>query len=501
MASPYYRPSGRLGFTFFLRAPYTGILCLTCAWAYAWCGAHGNVFLIVAAFVVFFVILLVVLKSLAEGGNARNPAIVTLVAIGITVLAWYGNWVFWANMTLGRELSPGSWEPATILAAIHAPGEQRDVVGRYLALVFEFLAFVVLPVIRARETAQSPFCEAEKKWPEKISLERRFEAIPVDDRPRFIAAIEADPDGFISQLQDFPSDPQKYTKLELHALKDGGEGFLTIKAYNEAAKDSTTEKTETTLAEYLRLSPAVTALIKTEFLHDVNHAQAAPAAYTPPASEDDEEPAPVPTADEIAPAVNAMHAGQFDEAISLAQPYLDAGLAQLRSDAIRVSALCASRLDQWSRAADFWQALFAHEETAHNALQVSTSMVMAGYLSEGEDWFAKSAKLNDTTQDITPVLMHTNFITALKQSGYLRAAMPYMEWVKSLYEKLQRTDPTFLTMRGVPLFESFIEQSAPVVDASMDRAQAHAWYASMLPHLDQPGRQTLESYLKDKRTI
>lgn len=499
MASPYYRPSGRIGVSLLWRAPNTAFFCILFAWCYAWCGARDNVFLAVVSFVIYFFLLLILVNALADEGKVRSPQVMTMVGLAVAVPAWYANWVFWAAMVQGLPIEWSSWTPQAINAGIRAPGPGRDPIGRYLAAICEFVAFVVLPVLRARGTAGSPYCEAEGKWTEKFELERRFEYIAEHDRPRFIAALEADPDNFVAQLQDFPTDPHKYTLLELHCLPEGSEGFVTIKAIDETTRNDKTDKSELTIVEYLRICAPLAAMAKTEFAHDVTTPQGSPAAWVTPNDEDEEEAAPTP--DEIEPALASMQAGQFEEAIAQAAPFCQAAHPQLRNDANRVCALSASRLGQWPQAADYWQALFEHEQTAHNGLQVSTSMVMAGYLSEGEEWFAKTATLNKQTADITPVLMHTNFITALKSSGYLRAAMPYLEWVKSLYQSLHRTDPTFLTMHGVPFLESFIEQSAAVVDASMDKAQAHAWYASMLPHLDQAGQATLGSYLKDKRRI
>ncbi len=58
------------------------------------------------------------------------------------------------------------------------------------------------------------------------------------------------------------------------------------------------------------------------------------------------------------------------------------------------------------------------------------------------------------------MLIKTNFITALKNSGNAKLALPYLEEVKGIYEDLHHTDPTFLAIRGVPQFAAFLAITA-----------------------------------------
>jgi hypothetical protein len=125
-------------------------------------------------------------------------------------------------------------------------------------------------------------------------------------------------------------------------------------------------------------------------------------------------------------------------------------------------------------------------------------MVMADHLPSGQQWFDRSIALSEKNRDTPSSLIYTNFISALKNSGQLRAALPYLEWVREQYQSLYNTDATFLTLRGVPFFVSFMEQSASIVDAVMDKNQARAWYASMLPHIDQHGQDELTAWLAQR---
>ncbi len=193
-----------------------------------------------------------------------------------------------------------------------------------------------------------------------------------------------------------------------------------------------------------------------------------------------------------------MRKGDYEAAFSAARPFIDAPDPQVRSDANRMCALSSSRLGRWSEAAVYWEGLFDCERIAHNALQVAASKVMAGQLSEGEEWMRKTTAMSHGAGQLFH--FHTSYITALKSSGYVPAAMPYLQAVKEVYESLHSTDPTTLTMRGVPFFESFLAQSEAIVDASMDPAQAAAWYASMAPHVDENGQAALHALLERRAT-
>ena len=208
-----------------------------------------------------------------------------------------------------------------------------------------------------------------------------------------------------------------------------------------------------------------------------------------------DEPLAAPTPVELEGALADMQAGRFDEALAAASRFTGAVDAALRADANRLCAISCSRLEKWPEAGAYFEALFDTERSAHNALQIATSKVMAGELAQGEQWLETAKEVNEETEDVTSILIHTNFISALKRAGYLIAALPYLEWIKQVYEAAHCTDATFLTLRGVPFFESFLEQSAPIVDAAMDGEQAHAWYAAMLPHIDQDGQETLNAWL------
>ena len=94
------------------------------------------------------------------------------------------------------------------------------------------------------------------------------------------------------------------------------------------------------------------------------------------------------------------------------------------------------------------------------------------------------------------MLIQTNFITALKNSGNADRAMPYLEKVKAIYEELHITDPTFLYLRGVPLFAVFLENSREVVTRALSKSDVIQWYESMMPNIDSAGQEELSRWIR-----
>jgi hypothetical protein len=68
--------------------------------------------------------------------------------------------------------------------------------------------------------------------------------------------------------------------------------------------------------------------------------------------------------------------------------------------------------------------------------------------------------------------------------------------LKNLYEALRITDPTFLHLRGVPFFSTFLEMSPGIIKAAMALKEARLWYEPMFEKIDEEGQSALTSMLK-----
>ena len=479
MPSSYYRPSGRCA----PRAPLFVALAIGLtvpfAWILAWTSFHLNTLMVSVATLGYAVFLLTCAFAVAEHGKVRSPALLTVFALAIGLAGWYVQWAqFAAMLAQSFGATPATFahfltHPAQ-LAAI-ARNQSSGALGTWGAL--EFLLFAMVPALLARSAASEPFCELSRSWVQELKLDRLFAPIEDDAMAALKAALEADPESLMSFLAAPAPGADRFTALSLFPCEGAEQAWVSVWNVSRVVKDGKNSDAHSCIVKHL----AIPADLARHLLAECETGT----------DEQAETPAPA----ELRAALQALHAEDFAQAMTLAAPYCSAAQTDLRGDANRICALCCSRLGRWMDASRYWVALFEHEQNGHNALQVASSLAMAGQLANGEEWFAKARDLNEGDASTPPVLMYISFITALKNSGNVRAALPYLAWVKALYQELHITDATFLTLRGVPFFVSFLEQSAPIVDASMDAGQAKAWYQAMLPHIDQDGQDQLNAWL------
>jgi hypothetical protein len=198
---------------------------------------------------------------------------------------------------------------------------------------------------------------------------------------------------------------------------------------------------------------------------------------------------------ELVPAIEALEASRYDEALTMALPHLAAADAGLQADAHRLCTLACSRLGRWPEAHAYFRTLFAHEESAQNALQVATTAIMSGQIEKGKTWFDLAWQRNLESREMPQPVMHSSYATALQEAGFPAEARPSVEWYKAAYIALPNTDPTYLFMHQMPLFSVFLEKSLPVLRACLTETEVVAWYQSMRGHLDDDGKTALDIHL------
>lgn len=208
----------------------------------------------------------------------------------------------------------------------------------------------------------------------------------------------------------------------------------------------------------------------------------------PPKDESDASPDIAP---ELAPALEAYQQGQHEAAIAAAAPY-----ANRHADANRLCALAYSDMRRYPEAFPYWLALFEQEPSAHNALQLATSSVMCGELKRGEAWLTKFDEINEQTHQLPSVTARTQYISALKQSGHMAEALPYLVWLRDVYAHLHITDSHFLYMRGIPFFTSFLENSLPILKANLSDEAIVEWFGALSGQLDEDGEAQLGQWLQ-----
>ncbi|MGS0893874.1 hypothetical protein ACVBGC_15250 [Burkholderia stagnalis] len=218
-------------------------------------------------------------------------------------------------------------------------------------------------------------------------------------------------------------------------------------------------------------------------------ASPAPSAAANDAAEAGEQDGP-DIAPELAPALAEFQAGRHEAAIAAAAPH-----AEQLADASRLCALAYSALHRYPDAFPYWLKLFDKEPSAHNAMQLATTSVMCGEIERGEAWLQKAAQVNQDTREQSDVAARVNFISALMQSGHLREALPHLEWVRDVYGQVRITDSTFLYMRGIPFFPTFLEKSLEILTATQPADAIAPWYGALKGKLDDEGDAQLAAWI------
>lgn len=475
MSTAYYLPSGRCSPLALILTSIACAVSLPVSWVYAW--STLNAPKVISFFIVlaFSLSLYLACAAIIRFGKVRNVLIATVLGVGLGAFAWYAHWAYLGAMINANNVTiwPGPLDftssPDHLFMLVSELGS-----AGLLTLAkwgIEFVALTVLPAMLSAGAAGRVFCESTGQWVDEVRLKRCFVAIDRDRVQKFVDAAQAAPGAIRSLLEAGHPDPSHFSELSLYPCDGADNTYLSVFNVVRTVRDGKVNETRSTVVDLLRIPQ-----------------QAASEMMAECGRVDDE--------NDIAETADT-------DACPIAALALATGLCYqperaLRTDANRVCALSCAQLQRWDEAARHFEELFALEGTVHNALQVATTCVMAGRLDDGELWIRTAIAMNRRDPEVAAMLIYTSYITALKNRGHLRQAMPYLEPVKEMYEQLHGTDPTFLALRGMPFLISFLEQSAPVVDASMHACQACNWYQTMLPHLDQAGRSELKGWLAER---
>jgi tetratricopeptide (TPR) repeat protein len=497
----YYCPSGILPPRVILWTFVSSIVLMPIAWIYAWL----MIFAPVGPFILLFAIgfggcCARAAYLTAEWGKARNPGRMALIGTGIGLIGWYWQWVAWLSIASGQPsvaeiinhtahrmfdfaTAPGSMY---VLASQIREANLIDENGRSLvkspgfAWILEFGFITAISALFAYGKTISPFCESGGKWGEIVELPNMHAIVTA--KAEFVKQLESDPRETLDTLTSFPATAQGFSTLNMILCRPSGKAFLTVNNTEISVKAGTETKRNKIVVSQLSIGID---------LADDLIRQCATGGNLQPTTATEANPP------ELQLAIEHLEAGNYDDALSCAAPYLAADQTHLCKDAIRLSALASSRTEQWNAALGFWRSLFDREATAHNALQVATASVMAGNVAQGEQWMRTAARLTKTSGDVPWMVVQTNFITALKNSGNAQLALPYLQEVKAIYEDLHITEPTFLFLRGVPQFSSFLDSSRGVVTSALSKNEATQWFESMFPHIDASGQTELRVWLQN----
>ncbi len=495
MNTACYQASGRVPVTL-LPMSLLGLLTVVpCAWIYAW--AISNVPLLVGAFLAFgySAVLGLIVSAVAVGAKVRNPGWMSKTGIVFALAGWYCQWVFWltllASSQAGEPLQlalrlaadpAGMFSVAADIATSGGVTIRKAVVPAFIvALIWlgELAMHLMLPSFMGRLRACEPFCETSRRWARKEVVERRFAMLGSED----VEHLAADPALLPALLLPLAADAPDYAELTLYRCAASDSFASLVNITSHPGDRGRPEKKQELLVDYLRLPGMDVDALVAQLMQ-------------PQAAAKDEDP-DRPAAPELAPALAFLQDGAYEQACTAAAAQLNSNDPAVQADALRICALACSGLERWSEARYYWQALFDHEPTAHNALQAATTSVMAGATAQGVDWVEQAAELNLLSRELPMLQVWIGFVTALGRVGQERAALPYLEKIRQVYAELGTTDATVLYAQRIPFFGAFLDNTRPLVRAALDDEQGRRWYAALLPSLDAGGKQELNAWLDE----
>jgi hypothetical protein len=462
-------------------------LALLYGWFNASLTTDGHLLFRLIAVLVYTGCLCLLVGITATAAKVRHPKWMGWLGGIAGLIGWYAQWVSYVSFSLPHGAgsmvqlaSQMAVQPLLVLDVVQ--GAQAEMIAshpvfgtvRLLSWIAELTLMVLAPSICGAARAADPYCERSNAWADSVPLPHLFACS--ETPATAVKRLEEKPDDIFSMLTGSLDDTLPYHwKVNLYHCR-AGDIYVTVRRVkNKKVKGIDLRDTPPFLVENLRLSEEKIEEVERKF------GEAAERIPTPP---------------ELLEAVAALEHEQYLTALNVAAPHVESDRYCLRVDALRMAGIANSKLERWSEARQTYIALFKDEPAARNALQVATSSVMAGEIECGEEWVAKAMEMNQADRTVHGLGILTNFMTALIQTGHMKLALPYLEEVKKCYESLNITDSTFLWMRGVPFFGSFLEKSAVIIRATLEPAQARAWYESMLPHVDQPGKDMLNELLR-----
>jgi len=498
MSSTTYHPSGRVPLTLVPAFLLACLAILPLAWAYAWLITRAPLVLNFFLAFCYAGCIGILANGVAAGAKVRNPAWMGKAGLALALVAWYGQWAAWIALTSVREISQlaGAAPAGLFLATLADPlamarfafelgtsgslhlGQWR-VPAVVLGLLWlgELGIHVMMAPELGRMRARRPFCEASGTWAREVKVGQRFALLDEED----VQALADAPSRLAQHMRPVAGDAPDYLELLLYRCR-GGEAYLSLTSVaTHPGERGRSEQKKTLLFDYLRLDGVDLDALLAQWAAAVPDAQSTGDAR------------PVPAA--LAGALARLEEGRDAEALTAAAAHAGADDPALRTDAMRICAIVCSRLGRWDEALAHWRALFEGEASAHNALQVATSAVMAGQLALGVEWIEACAQRNAQAKEMPEVQVWIGFVTALGHAGEHHAAMPYLDKIRQHYADLGITDSTALYLRGMPFFSAFLANTRPFVRAVLGQERGRRWYAVLAPSLDANGRQELAAWL------
>ncbi|MCC2956215.1 hypothetical protein LK542_11375 [Massilia sp. IC2-477] len=484
MSYSVYQPSGVVPRS--VMPPALGCFALTppAAALYAWLihllPFFFNFFICFA----FAFLLTHLVKRVCANARVRNPWWAGLFGLLLGLFAWLIQWPVWIALQADADQSSAALLAGALHMASHPATAFNQVLNIWsaenwltksvmvLAWFGELWTLLFFPHYLGKMRAEELFDESTGRWAEYDELPEKLKLVGKAALMHFITESSASLANVLVREPDEAS--KKFSRLRVYR-GTGSEilvSFVTVEIRGEHQQEHVVESSPGT---YLRV-PKVELDALLAAISSAGMQQADPP--------------------ELASAITHLQAGEFQAAYEEALPFIASLNNHLYCDANRICAIVCSETAQWPKATAYWQALFACESSAHNALQCATSSVMADQVEQGMEWAERARALNAESEEMSGISILTNMLSALSRANHVHAAMPLLEQLRDWYTHLHVTDPTFLFGHRMPLFHVFLEKSAEIVDKVLDKGATREWYASMLPDLDERGKAELMDWLQ-----
>lgn len=90
-----------------------------------------------------------------------------------------------------------------------------------------------------------------------------------------------------------------------------------------------------------------------------------------------------------------------------------------------------------------------------------------------------------------PEVLHYH-ACALRDGGFYLEALSRVETLRDAYQQLHVTDPEFLRMRGMVIFQNFLRLATSVLDP-LPGIDSNEWLRELAQHVDREGQQSIDS--------
>jgi tetratricopeptide (TPR) repeat protein len=199
----------------------------------------------------------------------------------------------------------------------------------------------------------------------------------------------------------------------------------------------------------------------------------------------------------ISDVVKAYDQKNYQSAIELAKPFLNAADALVAREAKNVTALSEFQLKNFPESLRLFQEMAEGSSDFAVWFNVTTSAVMLGDFTLGERAFniAIELRMDEGVCDKTPIpMLRFYYANALKDKGQFLKAMEQINELRSIYEQLKISDDTFVFMRGVPMLGHTMDLAMTIFKELGASFDAKTWLEKFSAKLDDDGKETLRAY-------